>query len=98
MKNKAHEFCLADLVSGFHDACTDEIGPHEVPVENTLGRALALYGPIGQVYGGEALHFQLKHPNYAFIGARHQLRRVHLALYKKHKFLDHDKDLWSDHI
>ena len=70
-----------------------EIGPHEVPVGNTLGRALALYGLIGQVYGGEALHFQLKHPNYAFIGARHQLRRVHLALYKKPKFLDHDKDL-----
>ncbi|CAK9009863.1 unnamed protein product [Durusdinium trenchii] len=45
------------------------------------------------VYGGEAHHFQLKHPNYAFIGARHQLRRVHLALYKKYKFLDYDKDL-----
>ena len=64
-----------------------------VPVEITLGRALALDGPIGQVYGGEAHHFQLKHPNYAFIGARHQLRRVHLALYKKYKYLDYDNDL-----
>ncbi|CAK9046592.1 unnamed protein product [Durusdinium trenchii] len=91
------EFCWADLVSGFHDACTDykrdRVGPHVVPVEITLGRALALDGPIGQVYGGEAHHFQLKHPNYAFIGARHQLRRVHLALYKKYKYLDYDNDL-----
>ena len=102
MTHVTHEFCWADLVPCFHDACKDykrdRVGPHVVPVEITLGRALALDGPIGQVYGGEAHHFQLKHPNYAFIGARHQLRRVHLALYKKHKFLDHDKDLWSDHI
>ncbi|CAK9042551.1 unnamed protein product [Durusdinium trenchii] len=96
-RKKAHEFCWADLVSGFHDACTDykrdRVGPHEVSVEITLGRALALDDPIGQVYGGEDHHFPLKHPNYAFIGARHQLRRVHLALYKKYKYLDFDKDL-----
>ena len=96
-RKKVHEFCWAELVSGFHEACTDykrdRVGPHEVPVEITLGRALALDDPIGQVYGGEAHHFPLKHPNYAFIGARHQLRRVHLALYKKYKYLDYDKDL-----
>ncbi|CAK9047833.1 unnamed protein product [Durusdinium trenchii] len=97
MTHVTHEFCWADLVPCFHDACKDykrdRVGPHVVPVEITLGRALALDGPIGQVYGGEAHHFQLKHPNYAFTGARHQLRRVHLALYKKYKFLDYDKDL-----
>ncbi|CAK8994205.1 unnamed protein product [Durusdinium trenchii] len=96
-RTRTREFCWADLVSGFHEACTDykrdRVGPHEVPVEITLGRALALDDPIGQVYGGEAHHFPLKHPNYAFIGARHQLRRVHLALYKKYKYLDYDKDL-----